>query len=85
MLETFFTLFFVYAIVNTDERADELQIRSVGTMRQEASRIRESAKKCPKCCSPRVDERREKESIVTTTTTTTKWAAVAAARRWYNG
>ena len=71
MLETFFTLFFVYyAIVIPMNALTSFKYGPLVQCDECASWIKESAKKCPYCCSPRVDERREKESTTTTTTTT---------------
>ena len=69
MLETFFTLFFVYyAIVIPMNALTSFKYGPLVQCDECASWIKESAKKCPYCCSPRVDERREKESTTTTTT-----------------
>ena len=68
MLETFFTLFFVYyAIVIPMNALTSFKYGPLVQCDECASWIKESAKKCPYCCSPRVDERREKESTTTTT------------------
>ena len=73
MLETFFTLFFVYyAIVIPMNALTSFKYGPLVQCDECASWIKESAKKCPYCCSPRVDERLEKESTTTTTTTTTE-------------
>jgi len=68
MLETIFTLFFVYyAIVIPMNALTSFKYGPLVQCDECASWIKESAKKCPYCCSPRVDERREKESTTTTT------------------
>ena len=67
MLETFFTLFFVYyAIVIPMNALTSFKYGPLVQCDECASWIKESAKKCPYCCS-RVDERREKKSTTTTT------------------